>query len=148
MRLQHCLPVKQEGANLGRANKSGAMAIKSRMLLWAASDLAHVAWYEGYSNPELVTIPGDRAAAWTAARDAAKAIIDLNAFSLEKSTGDPFTDYTALFIKKSSPENIFSRYFIKSNGWDSEDNNTHAPLFNGPNGYAAWAGNTPIQALG
>lgn len=141
------LPVKQEGANLGRANKSGAMAIKSRMLLWAASDLTHVAWYGDYAHPELVTIPGDRAAAWTAARDAAKAIIDLNAFSLENSTGDPFTDYTALFIKKSSPENIFSRYFIKSNGWDSEDNNTHAPLFNGPNGYAAWAGNTPIQAL-
>jgi len=141
------LPVKQEGANLGRANKSGAMAIKSRILLWAASDLAHVAWYGNYSNVELVTIPGDRAAAWTAARDAAKAIMDLNEFSLENTTGDPFTDYTALFIKKSSPENIFSRYFIKSNGWDSEDNNTHAPLYNGPNGYAAWAGNTPIQAL-
>jgi hypothetical protein len=141
------LPVKMEGSNLGRANKAGAMAIKSRILLWAASDLAHVAWYGSYTNPELVTIPGDRAAAWTAARDAAKAVIDLNAFSLEQATGDPFTDYTALFIKKSSPEHIFSRYFIKSNGWDSEDNNTHSPLFNGPNGYAAWAGNTPIQAL-
>jgi hypothetical protein len=141
------LPVKQEGANLGRANKAGALAIKSRILLWAASDLAHVAWYGSYSNPEFVTIPGDRAAAWTAARDAAKAVIDLNEFSLEQTTGDPFTDYTALFIKKSSPEHIFSRYFIKSNGWDSEDSNTHSPLYNGPNGYAAWAGNTPIQAL-
>jgi len=141
------LPVKQEGANLGRANKAGALAIKSRMLLWAASDLTHVTWYSGYSNPELVTIPGDRAAAWTAAKNAAKAVIDLNEFSLEEETGDPFTDYTALFIKKSSPEHIFSRYFIKSNGWDSEDNNTHSPLYNGPNGYAAWAGNTPIQAL-
>jgi len=141
------LPVKQEGAALGRANKAAAMSIKSRILLWAASDLTHVAWYSSYSNPEYVTIPGDRAAAWTTARDAAKAVIDLNAFSLEQSTGDPFTDYTALFIKKSSPEHIFSRYFIKSNGWDSEDSNTHSPLYNGPNGYAAWAGNTPIQAL-
>lgn len=143
------LPVKQEGANLGRANKSGALAIKSRILLWAASDLVHVNWYGSYEQPDLVTIGGDRTAAWTAAKNAAKAVIDLDGgvFSLENATGDPFTDYTALFIKKSSPEHIFSRYFIKSNGWDSEDSNTHSPLFNGPNGYAAWAGNTPIQAL-
>jgi hypothetical protein len=141
------LPVKQEGANLGRANKSGALAIKSRILLWAASDLVHVNWYGSYEQPDLVTIGGDRTAAWTAAKNAAKAVIDLGVFSLENETGDPFTDYTALFIKKSSPEHIFSRYFIGSNGWDSEDNNTHAPLYNGPNGYAGWAGNTPIQAL-
>jgi hypothetical protein len=141
------LPVKQEGANLGRANKAGALAIKSRILLWAASDLVYKTWYGSYEQPDLVTISGDRAAAWTAARNAAKAVMDLNEFSLENETGDPFTDYTALFIKKSSPEHIFSRYFIKSNGWDSEDSNTHSPLYNGPNGYAAWAGNTPIQAL-
>jgi len=142
------LPIMQEGANLGRANKSGALAIKSRILLWAASDLVHVKWYDGsYEQPDLVTIGGDRTAAWTAAKNAAKAVMNLGVFSLENETGDPFTDYTALFIKKSSPEHIFSRYFIKSNGWDSEDNNTHSPLYNGPNGYAAWAGNTPIQAL-
>jgi hypothetical protein len=76
-----------------------------------------------------------------------KAVIDLGAFSLEDGTGNPFQDYTNLFVEKRSPEHIFSRYFIKSNGWDSADNNTHSPLFNGPNGYSAWAGNTPIQAL-
>lgn len=151
--VKHCddaasmLPVKQEGAELGRANKSGALAIKSRILLWAASDLVHVNWYGSYEQPDLVTIGGDRTAAWTAAKNAAKAVMDLNAFSLHKPTGDAFDDYTDLFISKSSPEHIFSRYFIGSNGWDSEDNNTHSPLFNGPNGYAAWAGNTPIQAL-
>jgi len=141
------LPVKQEGANLGRANKSGALAMKSRILLWAASDLVHENWYGSFEQPDLLTIGGDRTAAWTAAKNAAKAVMDLDVFSLENATGDPFTDYTALFIKKSSPEHIFSRYFIGSNGWDSEDSNTHSPLFNGPNGYAAWAGNTPIQAL-
>ena len=141
------LPVKQEGANLGRANKSGALAIKSRILLWAASDLVHVNWYGSYEQPDLVTIGGDRTSAWTAAKNAAKAVMNLGVFSLHKPTGDAFDDYTSLFISKSSPEHIFSRYFIKSNGWDSEDSNTHSPLFNGPNGYAAWAGNTPIQAL-
>lgn len=141
------LPLKMEGANLGRATKPAAMALKSRILLWGASDLVRKPWYSGYAKPELVTITGDRNAAWSAARDAAKAVIDLGLFSLEKKTGNPFQDYTNLFITKQSPEKIFSRYFIKSNGWSSEDNNTHSPLFNGPNGYAAWAGNTPIQAL-
>jgi len=141
------LPVRQEGANLGRANKSGALALKSRMLLWAASDLVHENWYGSFDQPDLLTIGGDRTAAWTAAKDAAKAVIDLNAYSLEEGTGVPFQDYTNLFVEKQSDEHIFSRYFIKSNGWDSEDSDTHSPLYNGPNGYSAWAGNTPIQAL-
>jgi len=143
------LPDKWEPGdkNLGRANKGGALALKSRILLWAASDLAREDWYGGSSQPDLFTISGDRTAAWTAARDAAKEVIDMGVWSLEEGTGDPFQDYTNLFIEKRSPEHIFSRYFIKSNGWDSEDNNTHSPLFNGPNGYAAWAGNTPIQQL-
>jgi starch-binding outer membrane protein, SusD/RagB family len=141
------LPVKQEGANLGRANKSGALALKSRILLWAASDLAREPWYGSFEQPDLLTISGDRVQAWTDAKNAAKAVMDLGVFSLEEATGNPFQDYTNLFIEKSSPEHIFSRYFIKSNGWDSQDSDTHSPLFNGPNGYSAWAGNTPIQAL-
>lgn len=143
------LPVKWEygDANFGRAHKAAALSLKSRMLLWAASDLVHENWYGSYEQPDLVTIGGDRTAAWTAAKNAAKEVIDLGVYSLHEETGDPFQDYTDLFIEKRSDEHIFSRYFIKSNGWDSEDNNTHSPLFNGPNGYAAWAGNTPIQAL-
>jgi hypothetical protein len=143
------LPLKWDvgDKNLGRANKAGAMSLKSRILLWAASDLARENWYGSFEQPDLLTISGDRTAAWTDAKDAAKAVIDLGEFSLEEGTGDAFQDYTNLFVEKRSPEHIFSRYFIKSNGWDSEDNDTHSPLFNGPNGYAAWAGNTPIQQL-
>lgn len=143
------LPVKWEygNANLGRANKAGALALKSRILLWAASDLVHVNWYGSHEKPDLITIGGDRTAAWTKAKIAAKEVIDLGVFALEDGTGNPFQDYTNLFVEKRSDEHIFSRYFIKSNGWDSQDNNTHSPLFNGPNGYSAWAGNTPIQAL-
>lgn len=141
------LPVRQEGANLGRANKSGALALKSRILLWAASDLVHVKWYGSFEQENLVTIGGDQNAAWQAAKVAAEAVMALPGYALEEGTGDAFQDYTNLFVEKQSSEHIFSRYFIKSNGWDSEDNMTHSPLFNGPNGYSAWAGNTPIQAL-
>ena len=141
------LPVRWEGANLGRANRSGALALKSRILLWAASDLVHENWYGSYEQPELIQYGVDRTTAWSAAKAAALEVMNLPGYSLEEGTGDPFQDYTNLFVEKRSDEKIFSRYFIKSNGWDSEDNNTHSPLFNGPNGYSAWAGNTPIQAL-
>ncbi len=142
------LPEVQEGANLGRANKGGALALKSRILLWAASDLVHENWYGSYEQPGLVTIGGDRTAAWTAAKKAAFDVMSLPVgYTLHDELGDPFQDYTDLFIHKSSSEHIFSRYFIKSSGWSDADNNMQSPLYNGPNGYAAWAGNTPIQAL-
>ena len=134
-------------ANLGRANKSGALALKSRILLWAASDLVHEKWYGSFKQENLVTIGGDQNAAWTAAKDAAKVVMGLGYLLEDDASKTPFENYTNLFVEKRSTEHIFSRYFIASNGWDSEDSNTHSPLFNGPNGYSAWAGNTPIQAL-
>ena len=41
------LPVRWDygDARLGRANKAGALALKSRILLWAASDLVRENWY-------------------------------------------------------------------------------------------------------
>ncbi|WP_372934785.1 RagB/SusD family nutrient uptake outer membrane protein, partial [Mariniphaga sediminis] len=64
---------------MGRATKEAALALKSRMLLFAASDLTADGTaaneYVGYSNP-------DREALWTAARDAAKALIDLGTCEL------------------------------------------------------------------
>lgn len=141
------LPVRWEGANLGRATRGGALALKSRILLWAASDLVNVKWYPSFEQDNLIQYGVDRTTAWTAAKDAAWEVMKLD-FALEDDPAKTaFEDYTNLFIEKKSEEHIFSRYFIKSNGWDSEDDNTHSPLFNGPNGYSAWAGNTPIQAL-
>jgi len=49
-----------------------------------------------------------------------------------------------LFLKKDSKEAIFSRYFLKSRGWED---NALPGLANGPNGYHNWGGNTPIQEL-
>ncbi len=58
--------------------------MKSRQLLYDASDLhdiptakAKSATIAGYANPELLGfVSGDRTARWTAARDAAKAVLD------------------------------------------------------------------------
>lgn len=139
------LPLEHESADIGRATKGAALALKARILLYAASDLYNDAsWAGGYANPELIAYTsGDRTARWQAAKDAAKAVIDLGIYSLQ-DTDDPVKDYTDLFLLKDSEEAIFSRYFIKSRGWED---GALPGLANGPNGYHNWGGNTPIQEL-
>lgn len=139
------LPLTHEAENIGRATKGAALALKSRILLYAASELYNnTSWAGGYANPELISsTSGTRTAKWQAAKDAAKAVIDLGIYSLQE-TGDPVKDYTDLFLLKDSKESIFSRYFIKSRGWED---GALPGLANGPNGYHNWGGNTPIQEL-
>src|SRR5688572_28900774 len=68
----------------GNPSALAALALKSRQLLYDASDLhdmptakAKSATIAGYANPELLGfVSGDRVARWTAARDAAKAVLD------------------------------------------------------------------------
>jgi hypothetical protein len=130
-------------SDIGRATKGAALALKSRILLYAASELYNnSSWAGGYSNPELISSTGSRTEKWQAAKDAAKAVIDLGIYSLQNATGDPVKDYTDLFLLKDSREAIFSRYFIKSRGWED---GALPGLANGPNGYHNWGGNTPIQ---
>ena len=132
------------GGDIGRATKGAALALKSRMLLYAASELYNnPSWAAGYAKPELISVTGDRTAKWQAAKAAAKAVIDMGIYSLQ-SSGDPVKDYTDLFLLKDSKESIFSRYFIKSRGWED---GALPGLANGPNGYHNWGGNTPIQEL-
>ena len=56
------LPAASEDAtiNLGRALKGSALGLKSRVLLYAASDLFNSPdkWATGYSNPELISLSG------------------------------------------------------------------------------------------
>ncbi|HKZ39069.1 MAG TPA: RagB/SusD family nutrient uptake outer membrane protein, partial [Chryseolinea sp.] len=130
--------------DIGRATRGAALALKSRILLYAASELYNnPSWAAGYSNPELISATGDRTAKWLAAKNAAKAVIDLGIYSLQ-NTGTPVKDYTDVFLLKDSKEGIFSRYFIKSRGWED---GALPGLANGPNGYHNWGGNTPIQEL-
>ncbi|MGC3944090.1 MAG: RagB/SusD family nutrient uptake outer membrane protein [Chryseolinea sp.] len=132
------------GGDIGRATKGAALALKARMLLYAASDLYNDASYAGgYPDPLLISAPGDRTAKWQAAKDAAKAVMDLGLYSLQ-STGNPVKDYVDLFLVKDSKEAIFDRFFIKSRGWED---GALPGLANGPNGYHNWGGNTPIQEL-
>jgi hypothetical protein len=70
---------------LGRATKGAALALKARMLLYAASPLYN-------------------AGTWQAAADAAKAVMDMKKYQLHD-------DYGSLFLDESSNEIIFERLF-------------------------------------
>src|SRR5690606_19199987 len=90
------LPDNHSGNDIGRATRGAALALKSRVLLWAASDLYNTSVFPEYSNPELIVyIGGDRASRWRAAKDAAKAVMDLGKYSLYKADpapGDPISE--------------------------------------------------------
>jgi hypothetical protein len=93
------LPLVQSGANLGHATKGAALALKSRVLLYAASDLHNTTSYApGYAHPELIGYTtGTRAERWTKAKNAAKAVIDLGIYSLVNPTPAPTADISANF---------------------------------------------------
>ncbi|HKJ78038.1 MAG TPA: RagB/SusD family nutrient uptake outer membrane protein, partial [Prolixibacteraceae bacterium] len=95
-----------------RATKGAALTLKSKVLLYAASDLfnSNGSWTSGYSNPELIGYTGgDRTARWQAAKNAAKAVIDMNTYSLYGET-NPATpeeardNYINIFLNHGNEE--------------------------------------------
>jgi hypothetical protein len=141
------LPVVQSGDNDGRATKGAALSLKSRVLLYAASDLHNPqkngSVTSGFSHPELLGYTdGDAASRWKAAQDAAKAVIDMGVYSLYKpnpaSAEEATQNYSDLFTSTKSVEDIFVKYSSAStgggyNGWGIA-----------PNG---WYGNGGVGAL-
>ncbi|HEY9001958.1 MAG TPA: RagB/SusD family nutrient uptake outer membrane protein [Mucilaginibacter sp.] len=112
------LPLNNDGTwALGRATKGAALALKSRLLLYAASPLYN-------------------AGTWADAAAAAKAVMDLNKYQLDQN------GYSQLFLTPSSDEIIFERLYYPNTA-----PHTRLELANGPNGYDGWGGNTPLQNL-
>lgn len=121
-------------SDLGRVTKLTALALKSRVLLYAASDLFNnPTWAGGYTKPEFISLPtGDRTARWKAASDAAKVVIDQGgAVSLGA--------YKSLFNTFNNPEIIFTRSTAASNQFERN---------NSPIGFQlGLSGNTPSGDL-
>ncbi len=154
----------------GRTSKVAAMALKARILLYAASDLhdgptakAKSSTLSSFAGIDLLAYPsGDRTARWTAARDAAKAVIDatqgykLN-LSAPVSATEGRNNYMSIALggesgvgdKTAAVDLIFLRshtaLFTQEDNWPL--GGIHYGINNGPNGYHNWAGNTPIQQL-
>lgn len=142
----------------GRASKVAALALKSRVLLYAASDLHDVptassksSVISSYGKKELIGYTsGDRMARWQNAKSAAKSVLDLVSGNELNHTAplDPQTAKTVYMnnsLSRSGGQNemIFGRYFLSS----KPEGGGRQGLFNGPNGYNNWAGNTPVQLL-
>jgi starch-binding outer membrane protein, SusD/RagB family len=143
----------------GHISKGAALAFKARILLYAASDLHNSAKNgtvtAGFSNPELLGyVGGDATARWTAAKNAAKAVIDLNKYSLYKATPAPADsvaqNFVELFTSKGTSEDILLQFFTPKTvedefgGWE---NGYNPGLYCGPNGYHNWGNNTPLGDL-
>ncbi len=138
------LPTVNTGKANGRATKGAALALKSRNLLYAASDMHDNATeFTDFSKPELLGyVSGSQGDRWKAAKDAAKAVIDLSLYSLYKpdpaSGEEASQNYEDLFVSRESEEDIFVRFFTASlgkgvNGWNLT-----------PNG---WWGNGAVGAI-
>lgn len=130
------LPVKfTNNADLGRATKGAALALKSRVLLYAASDLFNTP-PAGYSNPELVSLPaGDRIARWQAAADAAQAVMALAGTAPYSLTNN----YRNLFLTFNNSEIIFT---LRAGGTNNFEKANYPIGFDMGN-----SGNTPSQNL-
>ncbi len=155
----------------GRATQLSALALKSRVLLYAASDLHDIptakvksATIGAFTNPELLGyVSGDRNARWVAAQAAAKAVLDLGSgymlnLSAPLSSAAGTQAYVSMAMggaskapgvdAAASSELLFMRQFSADlyTGGPGGDG-TSVGLDNGPNGYHNWAGNVPIQEL-
>lgn len=138
----------------GHVTRGAALAFKARVLLYAASDLHNSGKNgdvtSGFSNPELLGyVGGDANARWTAAKNAAKAVIDLNKYSLYKATPAPADsvaqNFVELFTSKGTNEDILLQFFTPKTdeNWDGYN----PGLYCGPNGYHNWGNNTPLGDL-
>ncbi|MEQ8418179.1 MAG: RagB/SusD family nutrient uptake outer membrane protein [Imperialibacter sp.] len=149
----------------GRTSKIASMALKARVLIYAASDLHDIPTASG-SVSGLTDLhgytSGDQTARWTAARAAAKAVMDAGSgykldLTAPVSADQGKANYVALSYGGGSAvadasaavELIFQRtqtpLYTVENNWPL--GGIHFGINNGPNGYHNWAGNTPIQQL-
>ncbi|MDH7460683.1 RagB/SusD family nutrient uptake outer membrane protein [Chitinophagaceae bacterium 26-R-25] len=121
------LPVNyaSSDAKYGKATKGASMALKSTILLYAASPF----WNDNKD-----------ATKWQKAADAAKAVIDLGAYQLYSAT-----PYCQLFVKPN-PELIMVT--LKSAKYsNSYTDFTGIETFLAPNGFHGWSSFAPSQQL-
>ncbi|PTS98160.1 RagB/SusD family nutrient uptake outer membrane protein [Pedobacter sp. HMWF019] len=141
------LPLVQSGSNQGRVTKGAALALKARALLYAASDLHNKPVFSGFAQQELIRYTdGNQATRWRAAKDAAKAVIDLGVYRLYKADpapGDSIAqNFANIFISNGTEEDIWVRYFKTTSLNGSPDLNSLS-LVSGPNGYHLYGQDTP-----
>jgi len=126
----------------GRMTKGIALAIKSRLLLYAASPQYNGnTTYANYANQDGTVLISQvySEAKWQTAADAAKAVIQLGLYNLYKtSDNDPVASYRGVLLEPLNSEVIFSR--PANNLWDWEN---HCNLRSA----GGWNGMSPTQEM-
>ena len=151
-----------KGETPGRASVLAALALKSRVLTYAASDLHEASKVSGEMAGDLFAYSGGQEARWQSALAASKAALDMGSgYKLDLngpvSAEEGLANYNAIAMgggssvadAAASVELILQRtatvdYTVEAR-WPL--GGLHHGINNGPNGYHNWAGNTPIQQL-
>lgn len=149
----------------GRTSDIAALALKARVLLYAASDLHDIPTASskspviaGYSKPEFLGYTsGNRTERWQKAKEAALAVVNQTAYGYQLDLTAPASaeegteNYKVLSLGGGSKavaadgarELLLGRFFMDL----KDEGGNYVGRNNGPNGYHNWAGNTPIQNL-
>ena len=133
------LPVSYSSTDGGRPTKYAALALKSRVAMYAAS----IATWGTVQIDGIVGIPQSKAAGyWQASLDASNAIINSGKFTLyNKYPSDKVKNFRTLFLDEvNNSEVIFSEKFNglsgKGHSWD---------MMNLPWSYHVWGGGQKIR---
>lgn len=144
----------------GRATSDAALALKARVLLYAASDLhdiptasANSATIKAFAHPELLGyLSGDRKARWQAAQTAALAVMNLGTYGYMLNLSAPAAtaaagslNYQNAYLSRNGGEAeiVFARYYSNTKdewgAWYGRNNCT--------NGYHGWTSSMPTQNM-
>jgi hypothetical protein len=165
---QAILLLEDAPASKARAHKITAMALKSRVLTHAASDLyepskaSSVSTIASYGNPELIGYTsGSQSQRWEAAKAASKALLDeTSGYKLDYSAPASFEEakqnYEDIWLQGDENQDFIWGRLVEEFGFSSRtypggSEWSQGPgmvaLYHGPNGYREWAGTTPAEAL-
>lgn len=107
------LPRTQTGANYGRASAGACLALKSRLLLYAASPLFQNGGFakgSGSGLDSIVAYPDSDPTRWQTAEDAAQAVMGLGSYSLfyDSVPNQPGYGFMYMFLQRYNGEYIFA----------------------------------------
>lgn len=137
------LPLSFSGSNVGRATKGAALSLKSRILLYGASDLFNInpsgMKETGYNNVS----PNDRMVRWQKAKDAAKDVMNLGVYDLFNGFPDSAAEnYANAFLQKVNNPEISLATFIST-----QNSPPAVGIWFNPNGYDGWGEESPVQQM-
>jgi len=120
----HLPAVYSDENDMGKITKGASLALKSRLLLYCASDLFNdPSWAGGYPHPELISLTDDgksRSDRWREAAEAAAAVMQL----MDQGIYGLNEDYPSLFVAPgsyTSKEVILARRLAAQNNFEKNN---------------------------